>query len=104
MTPAQRVERAQQAKQTLELVGPILDRLKSDYMASMAKTAAVVPLKVDTVQALAQAVRIVEVVREQIETLICEGEMAHAEIEYGRKIVEMTAMDRNLLNIAARRR
>lgn len=103
MNAAQKAERGRNARNALEFLEPAFEGLKADYMASMARVAAVVPLKVDTIQALAQAVRIVDVVKAQIEAIVVDGEKALKEIEHGRKVVEMTASDRRLLDIAARR-
>lgn len=103
MTPQERIRRAELAKQALEFTAPAFDVLTESYIEKIKLIASASPWDADKITALAQAVRVVEVAREQIELLVSDGVEAHAEEDFARKYVEMAASDRRLLGIAPSR-
>jgi hypothetical protein len=104
LTPEQRIERAHRAERALdEFIRPALDTIRADYLEKLRVVAVNVPLHTDTVAGLSLALRIVDVIGGQLEAAIKDGEVAAKDREYGRKVVEMTASDRRLLQMAARR-
>ena len=100
MTPKDRIRRAEMAKQSLEFAAPAFDALTASYMDKIKLIASSSPGDADKITALAQAMRVVEVAREQIELIISDGKEAEAEQDYARRFVDMAASDRRLLGIA----
>ncbi len=102
MTPEEAIGRAFRAQQAIdEFIAPAFDALHNEYTARMKQVASTAPWEANKITALANATRILEVVRGEIELAVKEGEMAQAAKRRAERVENLSPSKRRLLNIGA---
>lgn len=102
LTDRQRVERGRRAAQALEefLAEPIAE-IEQDYMEKMVEVSATTNPRVpEILERLANGVKIARQIRARIEARVLDGKAVENEIERAKRIEQMSAPQRKLLNIA----
>jgi hypothetical protein len=91
----QRVERARQADNALkEFRAPAFDVVHQEYGARLKRIASAEPWATDKIAALANAMRVVEEVHNQVAALIADGEHAKAGMIRAEKIEQLSPAKR----------
>lgn len=100
MTPAEHLQKAQEAKQALD--GPIggsFDVVTEIYRDRLAAIAAAEPWAVDKIRSLALALKIAGEVRNHIAAVAAGGDVAQAAIDHAKKIEKLSPERRKILGL-----
>lgn len=94
------IEAGERARQALsEFLAPAFDRVVADYIVGLQKLAANEPWAADRITKLAQAVKVANEVRAQIESIVRNGDAAAAEADRARQIGKLSTERRKVLGI-----
>ena len=101
MTPEERIATGEQAKVALSrFLAPAFDHVMTDYHRRMTEIAAETPWETGRIAKLAAAFKIAKTVREQIELLAKDGDMARQDIRHAAQIEGLSVERKKLLGIA----
>lgn len=97
MTPAERMKRAHDATAAMEVVAPIIEALRSEYMAAQMKAAINEPHKPDKIIKLSVAQRVINTVESHLRAAIADGGIAAQEKNRADEIANMPEAKRRWL-------
>ncbi len=87
------------AKALVEHLTPAFALVEATYIQRLATVAAAEPWAVDKLRSLAQALKVSQEVRAQIEAVVADGPVAKVAVDHLRKIEAMSPERRRILGI-----
>jgi hypothetical protein len=103
VTEQERIRRAAQAQSAWEMVGPLLDNMDAEYGARIVEVANTTldPRKREqAITSLSNALRISKNIRDGLQAMILDGDVAQQQKLKADRIEQMTKPQRRLLGIA----